>query len=1775
VETYPCPHCGGDTITGGRCQACERKYDPELAKLAMFQRWVAALESKKQRLVNDQLVLRTQLAHASAQRDALAREIRQRRQPNAPRRVARTLLPKVRRAGRDGGGADGGEPRSSAGLAGDQHAPAPRGAEPGTASTAGSGPAADRSTRQRRLRMRRATVLPGLPDIPAAPTPAATPTGATAGPTAGTAPTAAGPTAETAPMATAGPTTTGGPAAGMAAPAPAGEGGRTGLAPQPTDVAPTPRPRSTTRPGTVLRTSRSLPRNRPRLPRPRTAGRLAGAETTTRTSQAVLLALGGLLLAGAAIVFATVGESGRFVLLLLLTVTALALPVVLARRELTATAETLAAVALLLVLLDGYVAWSLRLFGPPPISQTFYYGLLCATTAAIAMAYRTVSRLIAPQLVAVLALQPVLPLLAYDWIDGAAGWALVFAGVATLDLAIGIGAATRAGTVAGAAGRGTAPPTGRRLAGRSPGGPDPAEDDPDAALSPLPAWTRAPVLVQELAWVLYGAAFGAALGYGAAALARPTDLAGTLGAASIVLLTAAVGVAGGVALHRRPVRDVATGLATLALIAAVGRVGAVALPGYVPLVAAGAVAIAALGVAVLPAGSRRGPRLAGGLTGAGIAMVVLIEAAPAIMAPLTAALPAWHADLAGYRHNLAAAAGPNGWQLVVASALLTVAAVVALPAWPRVNAVLVGTLITTLTAPAALRLSWIATPVAVVLAAVGFGVAAALARLEHTARGWLFAAAGVGCYAAAASLTRPAATALTLAALAVAGAVLAAPRPPRSDPFAEAAAQTVADAAAGGASFALPGAVASAAAALITAHVLAGGTAQVLAATFLATAATLGFAAVTLVARRRGSPPLLLGTTAGATAVAIAALVAPGAAIVDMLLGLLLLAGALAMWLAPRMGGRQLFGQAMTGTDLAAAVVTAGIIAAVARAVSLALPGFGLATIAALVLLLAIAVNTLPVPWRRGPVAGGALVGTGVAVVTGAAALVNSIGVIRAASPVWAADIHQRWWDTASRYSEFGWQAPVSLLLLAIAAAIALPATLRDAGWAGAVALAALGAPVGFGLPWWSPMVIGVVTAFGLGLSAAVARLPRAGYVRGVMAGVVGLHAAGASLVSPGTTAATTAALAIAATGVAGLATAMAALRAGADPLTVVHLNTVGGVAAGSAVLALATAAAAAAAGLGNSADIVLSTVLAAISVSLACAGIMCWRSPGLLAYVTAAVAVASLVVTLASIPSKLPTGLYAAAAALFGVLAELLRSNAKRRVGWRPSDGWRPARGWRPDRTWLPARAWRPASPAGGFGMGIALASGVPAAIAVLVVGPALLAALIGPYRWVPHIWQGTAQTASSLGPFDQFRGTGTDVLAAAALTLAAALAAIGLGGEGDLAASRATAAVIPGAALTMLVAPAALNAPWPAAPTAALLVATLAGLGLALTEPAPDTEAGAPLRTARQAIFLIALAAAGAGMAGSLATRSQTLAALAGSVVVGAIGALGGRSWLARSIGWQVAAGASIGLALVGGLAVGLPLRLCAFPVLAVAALLLAFAGALPRLRPSDTVARECLVLEAAGYTGAALAVGLTFGSARYAAVICVALGAVLGLAAILPGRGDGYRRTLVIVAAISELVGIWLLLTMRKVGLPEAYTLPFAAVALLIGLLELRRHPELGSWLAYGPALVAAFVPTLVLVLSSDSSPPRRVLVIAGAVITVAVGAVRRQKAPVVIGGVATAVASVHELFLLGRLLPGWVLPVLFSAAGLLLVALGATYEKRRHDVARLRGALGRMR
>ncbi|WP_223201320.1 SCO7613 C-terminal domain-containing membrane protein [Micromonospora sp. M42] len=139
-------------------------------------------------------------------------------------------------------------------------------------------------------------------------------------------------------------------------------------------------------------------------------------------------------------------------------------------------------------------------------------------------------------------------------------------------------------------------------------------------------------------------------------------------------------------------------------------------------------------------------------------------------------------------------------------------------------------------------------------------------------------------------------------------------------------------------------------------------------------------------------------------------------------------------------------------------------------------------------------------------------------------------------------------------------------------------------------------------------------------------------------------------------------------------------------------------------------------------------------------------------------------------------------------------------------------------------------------------------------------------------------------------------------------------------------------------------------------------------------------------------------------------------------------------------------------------------------------------------------------------------------------------------------------------------------------EAYTLPAAALALGAGLLALRRRPGLTSWLTLGPALGAAFLPSLVSVLvSGEPQPWRRLALGAAAVAVVLGGAARRWQAPVVLGSATLVPLALHELARGWDLLPRW---LFLGVGGLLLIGLAATYERRRRDLVRLREAVARL-
>jgi hypothetical protein len=128
---------------------------------------------------------------------------------------------------------------------------------------------------------------------------------------------------------------------------------------------------------------------------------------------------------------------------------------------------------------------------------------------------------------------------------------------------------------------------------------------------------------------------------------------------------------------------------------------------------------------------------------------------------------------------------------------------------------------------------------------------------------------------------------------------------------------------------------------------------------------------------------------------------------------------------------------------------------------------------------------------------------------------------------------------------------------------------------------------------------------------------------------------------------------------------------------------------------------------------------------------------------------------------------------------------------------------------------------------------------------------------------------------------------------------------------------------------------------------------------------------------------------------------------------------------------------------------------------------------------------------------------------------------------------------------------------VATAEAYTLPAAAGLLVVALPRLRAGAP--SWTAEGPATAVAVVPSAFLAVA-DPTALRLVLVVAAAAAFTVVGTLAHRQAPFVVGTASLAGVVIGRLSPYAPLLPRW---LTLGTAGLLLLVLGATYERRRQQ------------
>ncbi|TXS14654.1 hypothetical protein EAO70_24660, partial [Streptomyces sp. adm13(2018)] len=515
----------------------------------------------------------------------------------------------------------------------------------------------------------------------------------------------------------------------------------------------------------------------------------------------------------------------------------------------------------------------------------------------------------------------------------------------------------------------------------------------------------------------------------------------------------------------------------------------------------------------------------------------------------------------------------------------------------------------------------------------------------------------------------------------------------------------------------------------------------------------------------------------------------------------------------------------------------------------------------------------------------------------------------------------------------------------------------------------------------------------------------------------------------------------------------------------------------------------------------------------------------------------------------------------------------------------------WRAGRRETAPEAGRTRALPAGVRLGLACAGAGVAALGVVWSLPPVAAGLLGPLARTTGVWSG--EHAGQ--PLASFPGTAALVLAVAAVVLAAVPRLW----------ARCGALALTWALLTAL--PVSLGLPYAATLTLQLLTtaAALAGAvrpgplarGLrrpeagaagtagtagttgaespAATPAASGTPWGAWVpsrpRTAASGVgagtvlgrivYGLGLGSAVSAVALSLDSRGATFTALGALLVL-----LGGTAAFGTGARRVVAACAAVltaaGLVLAAAAAGGFEDHWTALALLGVTA---AAAAVGAKARP------VALPVE---ITGAALALpAFALAAPRPAFLaLTLALGGVVAAAtAVRPER----RRFASWTAAALFLLAAWVRLAAWEVTIPEAYTLPVTVPALAVGFLRRRRDPEASSWAAYGPGLAATLLPSLVAAWTDPEWARPLALGLAALAVTL-LGARFRLQALLVLGGAVLALDGLHELapYVVQAVgaLPRWLPPAL---AGLLLLAVGATYEQRLRDARRLRDRVARMR
>lgn len=703
--------------------------------------------------------------------------------------------------------------------------------------------------------------------------------------------------------------------------------------------------------------------------------------------------------------------------------------------------------------------------------------------------------------------------------------------------------------------------------------------------------------------------------------------------------------------------------------------------------------------------------------------------------------------------------------------------------------------------------------------------------------------------------------------------------------------------------------------------------------------------------------------------------------------------------------------------------------------------------------------------------------------------------------------------------SWLGWQVPVALLMIAMGAPL-LQWHRRGNISALAASFAIISLPAGIAMSWWVPAVVAVAGCAILALWSVLTPILSNAIVRYALAGALAVYAIAASLSHSAQPNAHSRVQLAAWLTIAVTVTAISAAVVG-----YFHQRKLGGSATAVAIAVAPLATLFMSRSLELSNPTTQLTVMSASVLGLFAAGILRMYKHAYLAWATFAVPIVATACAFVDLGTK-TTPIYFALATLLGVSSALLML---------------------PDKTKILIRS--------------ALAAPI-LLINSVIAFPMVASAIFWPYSWVSAIWtRSPSSTIDGLAPHASTpAGTSWQLAALTVSLLALVLLSIGLVGS-----RRILAVGAAGLSLCGPCVPVILDSPWPALPITTLALAVVNYVIVTRAQLAAG---------ARALLAILAAILAGSAISGALPTRTSTVVVLSVLTMVTVFAGVVGRGRAHRIVGWSLATGFAVSVAMAAGFAAQLPRQQTALAVMVVAVALWAVAITGSRLTRGSGYTAEF-----GGCAAATVAALLAAYSLPQLAIVLLITAAVMGLYAVrvgfharsrkvqLAGNIGGYAGTAIALAALAY----WLLLWQGKVATIEWYTLPFAILTLIAGWFALRRRPRLGSWLAFGPGLLVAGVPTAAAILIEADSPLRRICLGVAALAVLLIGSAKGWQAPVMLGGGMILALAIHEVILLWIIVPFW-MPL--AIAGALLLIIGASFEQRRRDFRHLRRTIRQM-